>query len=78
MEDAILCVACGYNLETGKMIRSKVRQADEEEEDDGVAPDHVASAEAGKKGGSKMILLLVLLLGLAGAVAFRMGLIPGL
>lgn len=78
MEDAILCVACGYNLETGKMIRSKVKQADEEEEDDGVAPDHVASAEPGKKGGSKMILLLVLLLGLAGAVAFRMGLIPGL
>ena len=78
LEEAVLCVACGYNLETGKMLKSKVKRADEVEEDDGKAPDHVASAEPGKKGGSKMILLLVLLLVLAGAAAFRLKLIPGL
>ena len=79
LEEAVLCVACGYNLETGKMLKSKVKRANEdEEEDDGMAPDHIASAEPGKKGGSKAILLLVLLLVLAGAAAFRMGLIPGL
>ncbi len=78
LEEAVLCVACGYNLDTGKMLKSKVKRADEIEDDDGKAPDHVASAEPGKKGGSKMILLLVLLLVLAGAAAFRLKLIPGL
>ena len=79
LDDAILCVDCGYNLETGKMMRSKVKKAAKEAEvDDGIAPDHIANAEAKAPGGSKALMLVVLLVVLGAVVVMRMGLIPGL
>ena len=80
LEDAVICIDCGYNLETGRVLKSNVRGKSEAvEEDSGIAPDHVAAAQPGQRGGgSKVMLLLLLLLVLGAAVAFRMGYIPGL
>lgn len=80
LDDAVLCIECGYNLETGKMMKSRVKRAAQDEVvDDGIAPDHIKNAVEGKGPGvPKALVLLVLLVVLGAVFALRMGLIPGL